>query len=220
MQLVELLKETRSRIAEVNNEPVRFSLMAVYLWAARVCEVVAVASGSDTTTPYGPRGTDVSEVTFDSNGTLQKAAIFQLKTAKRKGKEKFIALPLDPKYEPWAQPLLDYFKAKGNEPVFPFTRQTVGSYASKAFAGLTYEIEPWNVNGIIRERHQRNAAVHFLRHLRASELSFVYGFRPEELCAYCGWRFQNIPGMSRMMERYMIQTWQSYFPKLLKPQQA
>ncbi len=178
-------------------------------------EVVAVASASDTTTPYGPKGTDVSEDVYQAPGSKpEPVAIFRIRTAKRGGMERFIALPLDPRYEPWTRQLLDYFRLRGDGYVFPFTRQTLCSYASEALAGLTYEIAPQMNGGEVVRQHDRPASTHFLRHIRASELASHYGFRPEELATYCGWSLKAA-GLTSVMARYIHLSWQSYFPKLL-----
>jgi hypothetical protein len=212
----DLVKETRSRIAKVTNEPIRYGLMACYLLAARASEVVGVASASDTTTPYGPRGNHAWEDAFQAEGPApERVAVFRVRTAKRQGLERFIALPLDPRYEPWSRPLLDYYRAQGGENlVFPFTRQTLFCYAREAFSGLTYEIEPQRIEGGRVERHSKDAGVHFLRHVRASELASAYGFSAFDLATYCGWTLKNA-GLSSVMARYVGMSWQSYFPRLL-----
>lgn len=215
MNVSELVADVRKRIISVPNEDVRFGLMDSFLKAARASEVVSVASEKDTTTPYGPRGTDASEVTWQQDDHTEQAAVFRVRTAKREGFERYAALPLDPKYEPWARPLLDYFISKKNDHVFPFTRQTLFVYAKEAFAGLNYDIEPQKINGKKIERHQREAGVHFLRHVRASELGWFYGFTPADLASFCGWSLKNA-GYSAVMARYVQLGWQSYFPKLLK----
>jgi len=216
MITADLIKDIRSRIARVEREPVRYGLMACYLQAARASEVVGIACGSDTTTPYGPHGKHAWEDTFQAGGLEpEKVAVFRVRTAKRGGLERFIALPLDPKYEPWSRPLLDYYKVRTGSLVFPFTRQTLFCYAREAFEGLTYDIEPQMVDGVRVERHSRDAGVHFLRHVRASELASFYGFSPQDLAYYCGWSLRSA-GVSGVMARYVQLTWQGYFPKLLK----
>ncbi len=213
--LHELIRETRSRIAKAEPREARYGLMAAYLWAARASEVVGVASGSDTTTPYGPRGTDAYQDVYKPPGEPPvSVAVFRVKTAKREGLERYIALPLDPKYEPWAAELLEYCRSKGSRLVYPFTRQTLHTYASKAFGGLTYEIAPQKINGELVEKHKRDAGVHFLRHVRASELASAYGFSAFDLATYCGWTLKNA-GLSSVMARYVGMSWQSYFPRLL-----
>lgn len=212
----ELIQETRSRILKVNSEPIRYALMDAYLKAARASEVVGVASGSDTTTPYGPRGTDATEESYHKGDVDEPAAVFRVKTAKRGGLERYVALPLDEKYEPWSRPLLKYYQSKGSSVVYQFTRQTLRNYAASAFAGLKYDIETQRIGGESVGRHQRDAAVHFLRHVRASELGWFYGFSPADLASYCGWSLKNA-GFSSVMARYVKLGWQSYFDKLLKP---
>lgn len=216
MMLHELIRETRQRITEVEPSEPRHGLMASYLWAGRASEVVGVASASDTTTPYGPRGTDVYQDAYKPQGEAPiPVAVFRIKTAKRGGLERYIALPMDSRYEPWAKELLEYCQSKGNKLVFPFTRQTLHAYASRAFDGLTYDIEPQKVNGEAVGRHKRDAAVHFLRHIRASELSSFYGFQREDLAYYGGWSLTTV-GVPKSMARYLSLDWHGYFPKLLK----
>ena len=216
MMLHELIRETRARISEVQPPEFRHGLMASYLWAARASEVCGVASGSDTTTPYGPRGSDAYQDTYKPQGAPPvPVAVFRVKTAKRGGLERFIALPLDTKCEPWSKALLEYCQSKGSRLVFPYTRQSLHAYAVKAFEGLTYDIEPQTINGEKVGRHKRDAAVHFLRHIRASELSSFYGFQREDLAYYGGWALTTV-GVPKSMARYLALDWHGYFPKLLK----
>jgi hypothetical protein len=215
MMLHEAVRETRARIARVEPKEVRYGLMASYLWAARASEVVGVASATDTTTPYGPRGSDAYQDAYKPPGEPPvPVAVFRIKTAKRGGFERYIALPLEPKYEPWAKELLDYCRSKGSKLVFPYTRQTLHAYASRAFDGLTYDIALQRINGVRVEAHKHNAGVHFLRHIRASELVSSYGFKSEELAAYGGWSLKSV-GVSPSMARYLQLSWHIYFAKLL-----
>ncbi|MGC8696795.1 MAG: hypothetical protein ACP5UD_10385 [Conexivisphaera sp.] len=50
-----------------------------------------------------------------------------------------------------------------------------------------------------------------LRHLRATHLAMYYGFTPQELYAYIGWK---LPGMADV---YVHLSWESYIEKLLVP---
>jgi hypothetical protein len=59
--------------------------------------------------------------------------------------------------------------------------------------------------------------LHFLRHLRATELVRFYHFKAEDLAAYCGWKLQTVSHASSVMERYVdLGAYIEYFPKLLK----
>jgi hypothetical protein len=211
-RLRETVAEVRSRILSVPREEFKIALACCYLFAARSCEIVGVKSPSDRTTPYGPRGEDAWLDTYNHNGAEVKAAVFRLRTAKRQGMERFVALPLDPTYEPLTERIFRYFSERRGKICFPFTRQALHSYASSSFAGIRYVIEPY---GSVRQ-HERDAALHFLRHLRASELAQVYGITGMNLAAYGGWSLKSA-GMSSSMMRYQMLSWQSYFPLLLKP---
>lgn len=207
-----LVREVRQRISRVPHEGARMALTCCYLFAARVSEIVAFASESDTTTPYGPRGTDAWTDVYDHYGKSVEVAVFRIRTAKRGGVERWVGLPLDPVYEPLTRPVFEYFKSKGEDYCFPFTRQSLFLYASEAFRGLTYPIEKY---GTV-DRHERDAKLHFLRHLRGSELRALYHIKDADLADYGGWSYRQM-GMTATMARYQIMTWQGYFPKLLKP---
>jgi len=65
---------------------------------------------------YAPKKNEIYEVDFLGVPSV----LFVVKTAKRKGKLRACAVPLDEKYEPWTQELLDYFKGANNEYPFMF----------------------------------------------------------------------------------------------------
>ncbi|GAJ01734.1 unnamed protein product, partial [marine sediment metagenome] len=144
--------------------------------------------------------------------------------AKRGGIERFAALPLNKKYEPWTRQVYDYFLDRGSRPCFPFTRQKVWQYSKQVFEGLTYPIERYTIiegQGKIKirrvvERHSRPFRTHALRHIRTSELLEHYGFDGFDMSIYGGWTLRSMVGVGSSMERYAHLRWQRYFPKLLK----
>jgi hypothetical protein len=168
---------------------------------------------------YGPKGTDVKLERFKRH----RVAVFAMKTAKRQGKPRPIALPLEPEYEPWTQQLYEYFRNAKGDYVFPFTRKVPWRYVTKAktFEGLTYPIERytiWHNKELIKtvDRHTRPFKLHALRHLRASELVEFYGFDGFNLATYGGWTIKATLGTTGIFDRYLALTWQNYFQKLLK----
>ena len=137
-----------------------------------------------------------------------------MKTAKRMGREKFIALPLNPKYEPFTQEILEYFKGqkkRRSNKAFNFSTRTLQNRAAECFQGLEYMVEK---RGKI-DRHKRNVLTHGLRHFRATELVIEYGFDSIDLAIFCGWTLGTATGMG-IADRYVSYQWQRYFPKLLK----
>jgi len=99
--------EVRARIMTIKDERYRHAFMFQLICCARISEVCG---------KYAPKGTDFIETDF--NG--EPAVMFIVKTAKRKGRLRPCAVPLNPDYEPWAQPLLDYFKKAGDDYPFMF----------------------------------------------------------------------------------------------------
>jgi len=218
--------EVRRRIGAVSEPQYRFGLMATYLFDARISEIVSGVCPGDNggkEVARGPRGTDARLDSFASIGQQIPCVIFSVKTAKRGGRLRSIALPLEEQYEPWTKPLFEYYQQAESRPVFPYTRQQIWWYVKKEkmFEGLTYPIEKYTVkedNGLKKEvnSHDRPFALHALRHLRATELVEFYGFNGYNLSTYGGWTLKTVVGVSASMERYLSLSWQNYFEKLVK----
>ena len=88
------VEDIRERIDSVEMIKYKNALRYEYLICGRVSEVCG---------KYGPKGTDAQIVEIDG----EEAVLFLVKTAKRKGKLRPVALPL--KYEPWARALVGWF---------------------------------------------------------------------------------------------------------------
>lgn len=211
----------RKRIQQITKEKMRYCLMTAYLYAGRISEVVGHASPSDNTVARGPKGTDVKKEIFNLGPIDEPCVVFKVRTAKRDGRERSIALPTN--YENWTSPLYEYFKSSSNGLVFPFTRQLVGRYVKEhaVFKGLRYPIETysiWKDGSVVKkvDSHMRPFALHALRHLRATELIDEYGFDGIDLSIYGGWTLRSMIGVGSAMQRYAHLQWRRYFPKLLK----
>lgn len=206
--------EVRKRIEGISNESLNMTLRTAFLYAGRISEVVGKVSPSDSTVARGPRGTDASFDQIDGHD----AVLFKVRTAKRKGLERVIALPTE--CESWALPLYEYFKEAKTQFVFPFTRQKIWRDATPFFEGFQCPIEEYKITGHNKvERHIRAFTLHSLRHLRATELRRFYHFHVDELAAYCGWKLGSVQrGLTSVMERYqdLSADYLDYFPKLLR----
>jgi len=211
----------RSRIEQAKPQEIEMCLKAAYLFCARISELVARKCPSDvTTTARAIKGSDVKVIEHENC----EVALFSVKTAKRDGKERLIALPLEKEFEPWTRGLYRFFKSFGDEPVFPFTRQKAGFLARPFFGGLTYPIDKYRVfkNGKLDktvEAHSKPFRLHALRHLRTTELISFYGFNGFDLSIYGGWTLRTTLGLGRgggSFDRYAHLQWREYFPKLLK----
>ncbi len=211
--IFELVKEVRKRITSIDPElPVRYALMNCYLLATRASETVYY--------PYGPAGNDAHEEILlnPSTGKYEKVAVFCIKTAKKNGQLRYTALPLSPEYEPLTRELFDYYKMRGSKPCFPFSHRTLLNYARNVFTGLSYQIEAYynSRKDVNVEPHERKAAVHFLRHVRASELATLYDFDENQLRLFGGWNQAVMTGSSVIL-RYRQLTWKDYIHLLMRP---
>jgi hypothetical protein len=216
----------RSRIETAQTEEAKFCLMAAYLFCARASEIIGATNRYDIahnqTVARGPTGQDVKLVAFELGDIKTDAAIFTVRTAKRDGKIRKIALPLDKKFEPWTEPLYNYYIEHGTDKVFPFTRQKAWEYANQTFSGLSYPIEKYNLYHTENTKpkpiraHLKPFRTHALRHLRATELIETFGFTGFDLSVYGGWTLRSMVGVGSAMSRYAHLDWRRYFPKLLK----
>ena len=121
--------------------------------AARLIEITGA---------YAPIGNDTHRVEINGSPAL----LIVQKTARRKGKVRPIAFPLDPKYEPWAEPLASFFEEHPTENPFILpsapksTRRYLQYKSDKVFKGLQWPVEqysktvyePTDTNKIIKER--------------------------------------------------------------------
>lgn len=184
-------------------------------WATRITETISVVPKSQRRheVRYGIWGTDVRVENYEG----EEFAIFTLNVLKRKSVMKDVALPLN--HEPYAKQLLTLFERTGDAPVFPFSRQYAWKAARQIFSGLLYDIQPYTrfYNDFVLEvgGHQKNAANHFLRHMRLTELgSYPFNFTGEELGKYVKWTASQY-GVSPQVERYVKSGWHDYAKKLI-----
>lgn len=192
----------RSRLGELDENCIKgLGLKAQFLWGCRRSEVC------------GKWAILNQDIRFDYfNG--HDIVIFYLKTAKRGGKVRPIALP---KNESWVPEIVDLFTDSFGK-VFPFSDKTLYREALETYKGLEYQIDRYIINYETKEvidTHNRQAATHFGRHLRAKELVMKHHFTPIQLAYYMGWSLGKSVGGSSMMDKYIALQWQDYIPKLL-----
>jgi len=123
--------EVRTRIGSIKDEKYRHAFMFQLITCARISEVCG---------KYAPTRNSFLETEFNE----ERAVMFIVKTAKRKGRLRSCAVPLNPNYEPWTKPLLDYFKDCKEEHPFKFHENPAHSVryaqweAEKTFAEMMW----------------------------------------------------------------------------------
>lgn len=119
--------EVRQRIEAIEDEKYRHAFMYQLLICGRISEVCG---------KYAPTGKDCVEMEFEVPIFKEKildgkkytiveptkipAVMFIVKTAKRGGRLRPSTVPLLPEYEPWAKPVLEYFKKAADDYPFMF----------------------------------------------------------------------------------------------------
>lgn len=154
--------------------------------------------------------------TFDHEKLRHKVLVLKMAVAKRKLKRrkrgtrkdelklffKTIALPTDPRYEPWTKDLLKYLQKRGN---------------------LSFDLSRSHVWKLLKRSPSLHAldpdfTTHDLRHYRITHLVEEYDFQPIDLVAVTGWTYRRGVGVAAgQLDTYLHIRWKKYFPKLLKP---
>jgi hypothetical protein len=232
-------KTVRKLIQGIKEERFRVGGMFGYLIAGRVSEIVTKVCKSDTgTTPNGPRGQDFDIANYEGNEVL----VLNVKTSKRDGLPRDIGVPLDPKLEPFAKPVYDYFQRfHDEEPVFYYTRQDLYNGSKEAFKGYIYPIEPYTIRDIDHEKLDtllRNVPEEIQQYIKPPKFVVnetkvprhnrrlaLHGsmrhYRTMEMAQRYGFTKEErdiytghkTPGSD---DRYSHLNWRQYFPKLIK----
>lgn len=201
-------EEVRSRILEVKPRNKRLGLMAQYIWATRRSEVC------------GQYAFHVKQLELTEHQG-KPVAVFSIIGAKiEEGEEEGleieprpVALPLEVKYDPWVQELVDYIQKTNWDgtpktgKVFRYSDSTLYRAAKKAFRGLHYKIM------VGRRYRMKPLATHGLRHIRVEELINRYGFEDYDIVAYAGWSPKAV-NMPAILQRYASLKWRRYIEKL------
>jgi len=143
----------------------------------------------------------------------EEVAIWDLKTLKRKDHViRSVALPLNPKYEPWTKQLVEDWGPNHDINPWNISRQHAWAANRLWFKGMYY-----NVKGGMGESW-KGLGNHGLRHIRIKELIQTYGLSPLEIQRFVGWTAGSLKGLgvNPMMDTYFSLYWRDYFPKLLK----
>lgn len=165
-------------------------------------------------------------------------AIFTVQVLKRKDQYyRRTAMPLNPEYEPWTQPVLKYIqeRQKKNEIVFPINRQEMLRQAHRVFDGFSYKIRAYrtydlNEDGSFKyyekngERkkvmktigeHYKPFGDHAIRHSWVEHKKQL-GIHGPLLTTMIGWK----PARKEetLEEIYGETTWRAYLPYLLVTQ--
>lgn len=189
------LQEVKDRIESLDNIKLQRIAKFQLLTACRLSEAVG---------KYAVRPTDLVLTQYKGFDL----ALWTLRTAKREGVERIIALPLK---EQWVPEMIVYFQSRKNK-VFDYGISSVQHLLRKELEGLQYFIERYTLKpkNIPILRHEREMCSHALRHIRLSELINVYGFDYQDLATFAGWKMSGIAG------RYVTSAWGRYINKLLR----
>jgi len=187
---------------------------------------------------YAPRGIDAHRIEFEIRGKRIPAVLFVVETARRKGYLRACAIPLDPRFEPWAKPLLDWFEDHGercpfmlNEKITPKSNQR---YAQKKAEEIFKDLK-WPMGEYWSTRSGKKVGMRYnpftpssLRGLRRKNLKEFYHFNERDLAIFGAWNepvvdpqlkseIKNIFSMKLKKKDITKKLSEEYFEKLLWP---
>jgi len=179
--------EVRNRIEAIEEEDFRLAFMYQFLIGGEVSEVCG---------KYAPRGTDAHYVEFQIDKEKIPFVLFIIKTARRSGKLRTCAVPLNPSYEPWAEPVYNRFKERGENYAFMFAKKFKSStryyqwHADRVFKNLLWLMDEYQTeksDGKVEMRYNRFTPL-MLRKIRRKNLLEFYHFDEIDLALYGGWK--------------------------------
>lgn len=222
--------DIRSIIENIEEENYRYAFMYQFLVGGEISEVCG---------KYAPLGNDANEVEFQIRGQKVPAVLFTVKTARRKGNIRACAIPLDPQFEPWAKPLLDWFEDHGGRCPFIFGKKTIKPRsnqryfqlkAEKVFNNFKWQKEGYMKDGKKVGRRFNPFRSSDLRHARRKNLKEFYHFNEIDLAIFGAWnepvvdiqmKTEKEKFFSTMLKKDDIEKAkkiaEKYFDKLLRP---
>ena len=190
------IEQVSDRIESIPNKQIQYVAKFQLITACRISEAVG---------KYAVTKNDLQYTEYKG----QTLALFTLKTAKREGVERIVALPVKSK---WVYDIAGLFHSSKKK-VFRYSIRSIQTYFHEAFGDLTYQIERYSTGKKVSKkvvgRHMKPVSTHALRHLRLSELTNRYGFNDFDLAIFAGWKLKGMAG------RYVTGQWGRYVDKLL-----
>ncbi len=142
---------------------------------------LSAARPSEITGQYAPMGKDAHRVMI--NG--EPAVLFVQRTARRSGLKRPIALPLDARYEPWAELLLTFFEENRDRNPFELetapksTRRYLQYKSENVFKGLEWPVEKYSktvqktVDTKVIKKRERDGVTEYLVEYEDEERHWV-----------------------------------------------
>jgi len=165
----------RERIDNLRNDKLKVIAKFQLVTACRLSEAVG---------KYAVQSKDLTLTEYKGH----QLALWTLRTAKRNGVPRIIALPFT---EIWVDSLVKYFQSRKKR-LFAYGTSSVNHLLAIEFEGLEYYIEKYSLRkDETVEAHKRSLNSHALRHLRLSELVNIYGFDDIDLATFAGWKMKG-----------------------------
>jgi len=161
--------EIRKIIDKIKDEKYRNAFRYQFLIGGTISEVCGKCQ---------PLGSDAFTDNFEINTETFPAVFFKIKSARRGGKFRICALPLEEKYEPWSRPVFDWFQKHRDKNPFVFSKTNTPRANEAQFRKKRKELFKVDV---ARPKD-------YIRNARKRDLEDFYHFNYEDLALFGAWR--------------------------------
>ena len=165
----------RNRIDEYEENPeIRDMLRISYLYGIKPQELLA---------EYPIQGNNFSEVMIGN----EEALMVKIPTAKKGWKLRSVAVPLNPKYEPWAKIILDLSEKRRNRSISNYSAmRSIQRYCVMMFEDLKWPMPGYNRGGVYNEPKLSKVTLRSFREIRGYELSLSNRFTQFDVVNFLG----------------------------------
>ena len=137
-------------------------------------------------------GNDFSEITIDGEDAL----LLKVPTIRQGGKSRTIAVPLNPKYEPWSKIILKFSEERGNELLYDKVLRTFQEHVENTFKPLIWPVvgkftKKKNMGKIWDPSHDTSFSAHNLIEVREWELGLCHNFNDLDFRIYFGTEYSS-----------------------------
>jgi len=184
--------EIRKRIDGIGVPEIKNILQISYLFGTGLQELVR---GRTQQEPI--KVNDFSETTIAG----EEALVLEIPTARRGWKPRKVAIPLNPKYEPWTKDVLYFSEEKGEEPIYPKVSRVLQNKIKGFFKYLE-----WPTPGYKKKKEKKinkvDVTMKHLPEIREWELGLCHNFTDYDFRNFFGKEYDS--------------SYEVYFNKLLK----
>lgn len=137
-------------------------------------------------------GNNFSETIIDGEDAL----LLEIPTTRQGGKPRTVAVPLNPKYEPWSKVILKVSEERANDPIFDIVIRTFQNHVEKTFLQFQWLVSgKWETKEKSKKiwipAHPVSISPHNLIEIREWELGLCHNFNEYDFGIFFGTEYSS-----------------------------